>query len=159
MATASSPTPRGPSSPRAAGNLSPRFDGPNRGAHGPTWENTFITKPEGYEKARANAQRFGCSWLTLCSPQFVKFNRSEVSAIIQQKLRNRLEGTEYAAETAAAVRPQKSGLRRAPHSAAPRRGSCVAVSHTRAAAGCLRYITARPGSCVSRLRGCAPALR
>jgi hypothetical protein len=55
---ATSPTPRGPSSPRGpTGNLSPRFDGPNRGAHGPTWENTFITKPEGYEKARDNAAR------------------------------------------------------------------------------------------------------
>ena len=53
------------------------------------------------------------------APQFVKFNRSEVSGIIQQKLRNRLEGTEYNAETAAAVRPRirvatLAALRRGP---------------------------------------------
>ena len=47
-----------------------------------------------------------CGSRAPAAPQFVKFNRSEVSGIIQQKLRNRLEGTEYNAETAAAVRPR-----------------------------------------------------
>ena len=153
---ATSPT-RGPSSPRgnAAGNLSPRFEGPARGAHGPTWENTYITKPEGYEKARRAAMRRSsrCAALTRTAPapQFVKFNRGEVAAIIQQKLRNRLEGTEYAADTAAAVRHpnQGCGARRRP--VAARRGSCVAASRC-------RTTCARQRRCVARLRRCA-ALR
>ncbi len=41
----------------------------------------------------------------------MKFNRAAVSAVILQKLANRLEGAEYNADTAAAVRGERCRAR------------------------------------------------
>ena len=99
-----------------------------------------------------------CGSRALAASQFVKFNRGEVSGIIQQKLRNRLEGTEYNAETAAAVRPPNQGCdaRRALAARTGAHAACVAAPRAHAACDAMRRALALAAGRPRQLR-CARA--
>jgi hypothetical protein len=122
---------------------------------GPTWENTYITKPEGYGEARGRNCRMRARKarkLTRLSPQHVKFNRAAVSAVILQKFANRLEGAEYDAATAAAVRAGAAAhARKRIQGFAHERSRCAALRCTHTHARCAAPLA------LPRCHGCRPA--